>query len=390
MPSLGRLFCPLLLLLAIPGTSRAQVTIPLTVFDSNQLGITVRLGTATNPFTYLLDTGSVGFLSAAGSSPAWSGAFASLSTNETFNISYGGGGLDYRGVVAHTTVTFPTTGGGSLVVPDVRMGAITNQPREGWNGSINQDPPQPPENGQFFGTMGAGLNSSPPGNGGFTSILGQIPLDPGLGKGFVIHTGGPGSTNATLTVGLTGAILQSFPILLPMQPSLGVATNDNGTTVALYPQAQTVAGYTLASGDDIYTATADFIMDTGGLDTYLTTGSDLNPPASLLSTNPLRLLDGASFTVAVSGTNNPLTQQPADGLSWVFDPTGTNAYQNLVSVFNGGGPGSLNSGIPLFYQYDVMFDTDRGLIGLRPVPEPSTIALAGIALAAALCWRRRG
>ncbi len=361
----------------------AQVVIPLTLFPSNQIGISVQLGTAPQPFTYLLDTGSVGFLTAKGNSTAWTGAFASTSPSETFDISYGSGALRYQGEVAHTTLTFTTTAG-PVPVENVRLGAITTPPaiHPNWDADINHSPPIPPESNQFFGTLGAGLNKSEPGNGNFTSVLGQIPISPGLTKGFVVHTGGQGSSSATLTVGLSDEMINSFPILIAMNASMGNFTNDNGTTVNLYPQAQTTANYTITKGLDEYHATADLILDTGGLDTHVTTGTELDPPPSLLGENPIRIADGALFRVDVAGTNNPLTGELATSLDWLTDPTGTTPYQNLISVADGSADGSLNSGIPLFYQYDVMFDTEHGIIGLRPIPEPSSAAilLVGISL----------
>ncbi len=379
----------ILSLVAAGSPLRAQVQIPLEIFASNQIGISVQLGTASTPFTYLLDTGSVGFLSASGNSSAWTGAFETISPTESFNISYGGGGLQYTGQVAHTTVTFQTVGGGSLQVSNVRMGAITNEPYAGWNANINQIPPVAPENGRFFGTMGAGLNKSEPGNGDFTSILGQIPLAPGLTKGFVIHTGGAASTSATLTVGLSDEMINSFPILLAMNPSIGTFTNDNGTSVNLYPQAQTTANYTITKGIHHYETTANLIMDTGGLDTYLTTGTDINPPNSLLSNDQSQIVDGASFTVNVGATQNPITSITGQPLNWVIDPTGSTAYDNLITVFSGSSVGSLNSGIPLFYNYDVMFDTENGIIGLRAIPEPSSLALAASGVTGILFLLRR-
>lgn len=381
------------IVLTFGASARAQSVIPLILFDSNQIGISVQLGTAPQPFTYLLDTGSVGFLSASGNSTAWAGAFTSTSPEDTFDISYGSGSLRYQGIVAHTTLTFQTVGGGSLQVENVRMGAITIPPEihPDWNTDINSDPPIPPENGQFFGTLGAGLNKSAENNGNFTTVLGQIPLAEGLIKGYVIHTGGAGSTSATLTVGLTEQMIQSFPILIAMNASTGNFVNDNGTQVNLYPQAQATANYTISKDEHHYTATADLIFDTGGLDTYLTTGSEIDPPGSLLDSNPDRIVDGAFFGVDIASTDNPFTGQPGQAFSWITDPTGSIAYENLISVLTGSSVGSLNSGIPLFYQYDVLFDLENGIIGLRPVPEPSLSALllAGVLVAARFGRRAR-
>jgi len=368
--------------------AKAQVVIPLKVFsDSNQLGIDVQLGTASPTFTYLFDTGSVAFLSASGTTSYWDGAYASTTGSGTFSIGYSGT-LHYDGNVASTTITLKTVSGSSVQVSDVRMGAITNQPYGGWDANVNNPGgPVAPENGKFFGTFGAGLNASGTNNGDFTSVLGQIPIASGLRQGFVIHVGGAGSTSATLTVGLTADMINSFTTIVPMSAgtdatTTGTHTNDNSTTVNLYPQAQATANYTITRGTDTYTTTAAVIMDTGGLDTHITTGTNIDPPLSLLVADggDYRLRDGTSFSTAISGTLNPLTSDPAQSFDWLIDPTGAVAYENLVKVLTGTDAGSLNTGLPLFYQYDVMFDTQDGIIGLLAVPEPSPGVLVLVAL----------
>lgn len=359
----------------------AQSVIPLINHTATgQLGISVKLGTNPRPFEYILDTGSAGFFSARGSTSVWDGVVSGGNTGETFSISYGTGSLTYSGDVVNTTVTLTDVDGMSLTVPTARMGIITNEPYPGWNTKINTLPePVPPEPDSptdhfFYGTFGAGLFRTDAANGSVGSILGQVPLASGLIKGFMISTGGSNSTTPTLTIGLTQAMIDSFPIIIPMSASTGNATNDNGTSVKLYPEAQTRADYEITHGGDHYSATAGLLMDTGGLGTHITTGTDIDPPGSLVDAGKIKT--GASFSVLVDGV------MPGSGLDWRINPTGTTPFVNEVAVETGSAAGSLNTGIALFYQYDVLFDTENGIIALRPVPEPHSALLLLVAAAA--------
>jgi hypothetical protein len=361
---------------------QAQTVIPLLNESSlGRLGISVQLGTNPNPFSYLLDTGSSGFLTAVGSTPYWDNTISGGTTGDAFSISYGSGGLHYTGDVAHTKVTFTDVNNNTHVVNDVRMGVITNAPYPDWGTDIDTlpvpIPPEPPGANLFFGTMGAGLFATAGDNGSFSSILSQIPLTPGLSKGFIIHTGGSTSTSATLQVGLTDADISSFSILIPMNASTGVHTNDNGTTVNLYPEAQATASYTIDKDLHHYSTTAGIILDTGGAGTHVTSGTDIDPPAALVNESEGRIVDGADFTTEIASATNPITGLPSDNWQWIISPTGDIEFVNQIQVVDGSSEGSLNTGIALFYTYDVMFDTEHGVIGLRPtaVPEPSTWAL---------------
>lgn len=375
-------------LLGQPLDLPAQTVIPLiNNTATGQLGISVKLGNNANSFTYLLDTGSCGFLTANGSTAYWADTISGNITTETFNISYGTGSLNYTGNVAHTKVTFTDVNNQPLTVNDVRMGVITNEPYAGWNTNINNEPtpiaPERPTTNLYYGTMGAGLNKTSGSN--LASVFGQIPVGSGLFQGFIIHTGGIASSTPTLTIGFTQADLDAFPIIIPMNASIGTETNDNGTSVILYPQAQTTANYTINKDSTSYSATANLIMDTGGLATHITTGDNINPPSDLKSAG--QIVDGASFQTIVPTTTRPGSSVPTMGLDWTINPTGSTDYVNRVGVTLGSAAGSLNSGIALFYGYDVLFDTQHGVIGLRPVPEPSTFALVLLTIACAGAWR---
>ncbi len=375
--------------LSIHGVLNAQTVIPLVNESaSGQLGINLKLGENSRYFTYILDTGSAGFFTAKGTTSAWDNTIDSV-TGDTFSVSYGTGSLVYSGVVANTKITFTDVNGFDHPVSDVKMGVITNEPYAGWNADIDHktdgvpDPiaPESPTTHLFYGTLGAGLYQTKPDGGSLVSVLAQMPVDAGLTKGFMIHTGGASSTSSTLTVGLSQAEMDLFPIKIRMNASTGTVTNDNGTTANLYPESQTTAHYTIIQGGETYTAVANLLLDTGGLGTHITTGTDINPPASMVSDG--RIVDGASFETHVDGIT--LSQ----ALDWLISPTGSTEFVDKVGVVSGNGAGSLNSGIALYYNYDVYFDTENGIIGLRAVPEPAVGWLFGFGLFAAVVLRRR-
>ncbi len=384
-------------LAAAPGFLNGQTTIPLTKESAQgQLGIYVKLGTNPNPFQYLLDTGSAGFFSALGNTTSWQGALTNNATMGTFSVNYTSG-LAYSGNVVNNDITLSNSSGDSLLaIPSARMGIITNQPYADWNTNINSIPPVAPEKPNtnlYFGTLGAGLYQVTGGGADVVSVLNQVPLVSGLTKGFIVSTGGRGASNqATLTVGLTQSLIESFPILIKMRDSTGVVINDNFTLTKIYPESQARAHFVVTNGSTTNTTTADLVMDTGGLNTHFTTGKDVDIPSALITKDSEGkdiLEPGASFTMSINGTTIPGTGTMAQGLEWVIDPTGTTPYLNKIGVKPGSHRGSLNSGIALFYDYDVMFDTENGVIGLRPVPEPSAFALCVVTIVAAWILRRR-
>ncbi len=374
--AMPRILGPMLLfMLAFSGAGSAQTVIPLlNEPQTGQLGVSVKLGTNPNAFTYLLDTGSSGFFTARGTTSAWTGLISGTVSSSTFDISYGNGALAYQGNIANTTVTFTDATGNPLVVPNIRMGVITNQPYSGWSADIDNVvagvatpiAPESPTSHLFFGTMGAGLFQTAAKNGSLGSVLGQIPLASGLTRGFIIHTGGSASTSPTLTVGLTPTAISLFPILIKMSPATGTATNDNGTTVTLYPEAQATATYAVATETATYTTQANLIVDSGGQGTHFTIGTDVNPPKTVLSSDGTQIAVGASFATQAPGTPPPGSSAAAQSLNWQIKPTGNTLYVDRVGIDSGTSAGSLNSGVGLFYQYDVLFDIDHGIIGFMP------------------------
>jgi hypothetical protein len=130
-------------------------------------------------------------------------------------------------------------------------------------------------------------------------------------------------------------------------------------------------------------------MDTGGLGTLFTRGASVDPPAYLTENRTVDhstrefIKNGAVFTLSVNGTTGPGGPPPGQSLDWTIDPVGETKFVNEIGVQAGTHQGSLNSGIALFYEYEVMFDTENGIIGLRPIPEPGVVSLILFALGAA-------
>lgn len=378
-----RRLLPWVVLIGIAGIGpglRAQtpVVVPLVNFsNSGQLGINVLIGTDPTPHTYLLDTGSAAFATAMGTSSSWTNA-TFTPTGGTFDISYGDGSLEYTGNVATATVTLSDANGDALApVTNATLGIITNQPYANWTNEINSTPPIAPESPtthQFFGTFGAGLFETA---SGLSSVLGQM-APAGLTQGFIIDTGGIQSTTPTLTIGLTAAAIASFPIKIPMNSMTGQLLTSTGVTVNLYPEAQTNAKLSLINGGGNYTKTIDVIIDSGGLNTHYSTHDTL--PASIAS--GMDITAGTDFSLTKTGLSGN------EDLDWTFT-TGTTDYVDKMTLMDGND--ALNTGIALYYQYEVMFDTQDGIIGLDPivVPEPSSCALvAGGVFFAFVAWRR--
>lgn len=414
--------CLFLLLTCVAGTAGAvdspvPLTDPLIVSleqypEIGRLGITLQLGTNTDySFSYLFDTGSFGFLTAKGSTAAWAHTIDTTTTN-SFSANYTGTTF-YQGDVAKTTITFTSTNG-TYSVPDVALGVITNtNDLATWNTDINHVdtsghpspiPPDPSGKHYFYGTFGAGLttlatsgNSPDAPTNGINSVLQQIPVDPTkLKQGFIVDSGGNTTNgNASLTIGLKQEVIDSFPIKIRMPASTGNYTSPNNTTVALYDEAQGNATLSMQDINTVlYGPTQDVgvVFDTGGLNTTL-----FRPGFSGNYTQPnphdsgaLVLNDGYLFSTTFNGTTTE------NGLNWQTI-SGLDKYVNIVSVSDPFSSGTtvLNTGIDIFYQYVVMFDTTDGIIGLRPipVPEPSTGALlflCGILISLPLRRKARG
>lgn len=300
----------------------ASVTVPLQVVqlatDDRRLGVTVSIGGG--PSTLLLfDTGSSGCFVAA------SRVGSAGPATGSFTIRYGSG-LTYTGEVRTASVDF----GSGAVASSAGIGAIT------------QATPALPQPGDFDGTLGMSLVLGKPEQGGLYSIIAQMLGN--LASGFVVSAGG---SEAVLTIGLTDETRASFATeALPAQdppsyPNGAHAWDDKETNLVV----------TL----DTFSTTLRAVYDTGAVSTELV-GANLR--ASLLA-NP-----SSPATSVIPGVTASFS---LPGTPWVFTTGTTPNDDYIISLpLTGSGSPRVNSGIALFFRYDVLVDIERGMIGFRP------------------------
>lgn len=321
--------------------SSVSVSLPIVTTPQGGRRILVPVSVAGGPERSLIfDTGSTGVIMFADAV----GAAGLQKTDMPLTAEYGDGTL-FQGVLAYAPVTIAgvTTAAAIAIMLVEQVGCTPSQPTCETAGGFASW-----ESAGEYGVAGAGLVSS-----GLFNPLSQVPG--ALGGGFLIDTGGAGSSAATLTLGLTpdntaGFVRASLSAEPGVQtPSGGTVWNDRSLSVCFTfgpgpsgqpPATQPVCG-----------ATA---FDTGSqLTAFL---GDL--PAALVATN----------TIVVSGT--PVRM----ALAGVFDLTfvaGDDVSQDLV-VATGSTPATLsslsllaNTGIEFFFRFAVLYDSVNGQMGFK-------------------------
>lgn len=320
------------------------VTLPLTKVaygDDVSFGVTVSVAGGP-PRLYLFDTGSSGmFVADARLDPA-----NYAKTPQKFHQHYTSG-THYKGDVIDTTVDF----GQGVYATGVELGLI----EEAYGGTISHWDKSlkeglPPYEDHYYGTFGTSLT---PGTaekqGNLYNVIAQLPGN--LNTGFIIHSGGRDGLAPTLTIGLTDENRRGF-VTIPI-PAAGAAGTTYGSGnglangVPAWDDRQVMIGYDV-EGMDPFQAPTTF--DTGDLSTTLYTG---DVPRDLVHDG--RLVDALKFAMKI-----------APGVEWKFD-TGSDPSVNRVDVGGARDGSPVNTGIGLFYQFDVMYDIQNGLLGFRPV-----------------------
>jgi len=322
---------------------QSSFTVPLSIVDvGNNKRLGVQVSVAGSPLrTYLLDTGSTGMYLAKYKLHK---SDYSL-TSQTFAQKYTSG-IHYDGVVAKTSVAFENGPKASGVYVGL-IQSVKGIP--GWKSDLRRG--KPPYEGKFYGTLGMSLvPGQPKKQGNLYSIIAQLPGN--LSSGFIIHTGGIDGTSPTLTIGLNSANTRGFTTV-PMPAA-------NGTSQATpYAYGNGLKNHVLAWNDKgvnlnygisgLNSFSAKSIFDTGEPSTTL---YPVKVPRGLL--NGQSLINGLLFEARIT-----------PGINWRF-LTGPTANVNQVDV----GPntrGTVNTGIGLFFHYDVMYDLADGTIGFRPI-----------------------
>lgn len=271
----------------------------------------------------LFDTGSSGCFVDA------SLVGAATPAGRTFKIEYGSG-QTYKGDVLLGDVAL----GAEAVAAGVECGAVSDAS------------PALPLPGGFQGTLGMSLVRGKKSQGGLYSLVAQLPGN--LSSGFIVGIGG---SSPSVTVGLTDAERATFatrplPAQQPKRYPNGVrAWNDKGTKVRV-------------TIDDFSTVLRT-VFDTGAVNTELIDVRRI--PDRLLSDlrePPVHVVPGLSAAFDIPGT------------PWTFT-TGTTSNDDYILrlPLESGGTKRLNTGLGIYFSYDVMFDIERGRIGFRPVAE---------------------
>jgi hypothetical protein len=366
--NIPRLLAPLLALApttlpAAPETVSIPLYHVLEDGGGHRLGIYAALGGSPVAKLYEVDTGSTGFYGAR--AEWWPNARV---IGPGPNPQSYGSGVSYEYDIVETTVDF----GHGAKTGGVRAGRITRATGPGltprkWNHLVKQD--IPPLHGAFFGNMGSGLEHK---NGMF-AIIPQLPGN--LSTGFIIETRGlvrQGQVNrpvrqGQILVGLTDEIRRRFEIQIPMR----ALTTANGAPV-FFPSG--------------YQTREQYLLDV--------TVTLSRPGSANFSTSMYGLLDSGASTPNYRTTRKtPLPKEFADGnhlktdtqlaafaagrgdWNWTFDPVFTPPFRS-IAIESKGQPNT-NLGNSAFFEYDVMYDLQRGILGLHRIPGRPRVTING-------------
>ena len=346
-----------------------------------KLGIYLGIGNGATPTLFEFDTGATGFYATfspnAGVSPWWG---SGVTTTQTpVDVSYASG-LHYTGYLAQASVTlFASSNPASarLTTPILGIGQMDSIVDEKTNNTViwnaNGSPSgDPPVNGAFYGDLGMGLiyNSN-----GIINLLAQLNYGRGVTPGFRIHAN-PLSQNAFLQIGLTRKdVANPGALYFPM--NVDSAAGGQKTPTRLNYFSQQVFDATIhitdrKQGRSLKSPGVGMITDTGAT----TTLHDIqNSPAPLptkyqdfitwdsADQTTGRLNEGLRFELSARTTSGRMARFFKFKTTSVVDAgnVGVQDKQNDSDYF-------MNTGISLFFAYDIIYNLKRGEIGL--VEEP--------------------
>jgi hypothetical protein len=352
-----------------------------------RLGVQVGIGGG-EARIYMFDTGSSGFVSAKNSAWIPNGSYTLvLPDTETTPIVYGSG-LELELETVATQIQFYDRTGTHVVydtntLPDsaFNVGLVTeakaSEPgsqslADQWND--NQHAGLPVLESTFYGLLGADLASTQSSNQLYAII-------PQLANGFIVQAGGQHLNNPRVQVGLTSEDKASFDILLPMLEGSGdfFPNSDNPT----WAQFLLDVGYTIRNDGGQYEITLPTVFDTGAPDiNFELDSSNLNLLEPLLQTD-------YSFAAGTEIEANFLGGSLFSDYLWAF-LTGSELPSLAGATLSHGN--QVNLGLYPFHNFDVLYDVENGIVGLRAVviPENSTYALfAGLFVMIGVLLRQR-
>lgn len=373
--------------LDIPQTNDTK-TIPLHILSDFsttaqpqvKYGIDVAIGN--NPSQlYEFDTGGVSLF--AGYNPSfWKNVpLTTIPASESYSS-----GIYYNGVVADTPITLGSgthtvSTGRPIQIAAILAGGNSN------NGATFDftNPDAPPVEDNFFGDFGASFDTVPvPGQSTpMANPLFQLPGN--LSSGFLVQLG-PIGIDPQLSVGVTDALRAQFTYAIPVAPN-----PDGGT----YP----VSGYDVLSWFGFSAA-----YSANGKDGEMPIGDTPTLPSLIDSGAPImgiRIKDGGGYPYSTTGkvpgqlesgttfTGVFPTTAGRPALKWTFT-AGDNGSVDQVDYEAGqsSGPQTVNTGLNLYNQYDVMFDVAQKVIWLRPTGGQSTVSLQTVTTTGAQTYQQ--
>ena len=355
--------------------------------DDQKLGIYATLGNGATPQLFEFDTGASGFFAAyASNKPSLSDWWGNGVQGSTTLVSRGDdSGISYSGVAANTTVSLFAQGSSLpyLSTGRVQVGQANLITQDGTNlwtpsgtkpdGSIKP----PPIEGAFYGDFGAGPNFE---DDNINSLLSQLTFGRGVSPGFIVHADEQ-TGQAWVQIGLTSADLQNpATLFFAMDPdkAAGDKTVANSgvryynkklfkSKIAIFDGAQPLIldSEVAVTPDTGAHTTVHNTDNSSSAQTYdeITDWSDNDHRKGKLKSGLLFFLTGTTTD-----------GQPAQFFDFTTtDTPSTDTAINKVDVRNDKSDKSdyfLNSGIELFYAYDVVYDLGNssggGRLGLTP------------------------
>lgn len=398
---------------AAPAQFTHPVHIPLIVLsiDSNTSNPSYKLGINIGfdgnvPKLYEFDTGAAGFFAAyntqnpqgnpsAGTVPWWNGG---TPTGQTITMTYTSGNQYANAAIATTNLSFyapaQTTASNPIAtissVNVARIGAAltvppattpnpspTPEPNAAWYAALQSD--TAPLETAFYGDFGMGLyrNQGTPqdtGIAGLFAILPQFQFANGSGvlPGFIVRTGGYPSASPSpaptpgVQVGITQADIDSFPYAIDLESGYNGTSGDGITfpfsAAATYDSAAINANMTISLTGVPTQSVAGLgvVLDTGAPSTTIHEGSSVTVNTAFLDSSKTKIVlnPGTVFTMADPPWVFSQVQTGQKGQGEVGIDTTVNVYAP--------GTGYMNSGITLYFNFNVMFDLANGKLRLQP------------------------
>jgi hypothetical protein len=420
-------WCLSLALIATSARGQSTITSPVVVplhftqLPGNEndppvykLGIYVGIGAGSTPALFEFDTGGAGFYAAYSPNPGvspWWGTATAISPPDSVTVLYDSG-LQYVGNAAEAAVSLFASSGATTPLlttgPTMQVGQMgqinkvkTANPSQviatNWdaNGSTTASPPI---DSRFYGDFGMNLAANPiPNASGIVNLIAQLDYGPGVTPGYRIRAD-VRRQQAWMQIGLTSVDTQEpTAMYFPMNPDSNVSapTNVFPGTDRLYRSQQLFNADLSITGHDkppLMSTNIGLTPDTGASATLHNTqnsGGSLPGQFSEFTDWSQQDLLGvlkSGLQFGLSGTT-----MANQSVSFFGFETSTLVDQGQVLVQNDRPDNPtyyLNTGISLFYQYDLIYDVQGGFIGLVAVPEPSSFALMATTAVAGAVWLR--